>query len=87
MISSIDCEHNKCDLYHLWVEIKNLMKEEEVVRDSHDSEEFYKYMNIVYQRIKRMFDILKPLKNVIKKLPEERQEDFRMDSIFSKMKN
>lgn len=82
---SIDCEHNKCDLYHLWVEIKNLMKEEEVVRDSHDSEEFYKYMNIVYQRIKRMFDILKPLKNIIKKLPEERQEDFRMDSIFSKI--
>lgn len=81
----INCEHEKCDLYHLWVEIKNLMKEEEVIRDSHDTEEFYKYMDVVYQRIKKIFELLKPVKKIIQKLPESQQETFRMDHIFSRI--
>ena len=82
---SVTCDQNQCDLYRLWKEIKNLMREEEVVRSSHDTEEFYKYMDIVYQRVKRTLELIRSVKEIIEKLPDEQKNDFRTETLFSRI--
>ena len=80
-----DCDHNSCSLYKLWIQVKNLDKEEEVKRDSEDGEEFYKYMNIIYQKTLECIDILGKYKDIITKLPESIQSEFLSKTLFNRM--
>ena len=80
-----ECDHNKCGLYKTWIEIKNLLKQEEVKRNANDTGEFYKYMDVVYQRLTKCIEIIGTKKDIIQKLPNERKEDFLIDKIFKKI--
>lgn len=83
---SPECDHTKCGLYGIWVEVKNLLKQEEVKRNANDTGEFYKYMDVVYQRLTKCIDIIGTEKGTIQKLPNERKEDFLVDKIFKRIK-
>lgn len=83
---SPDCDHTKCGLYSIWIEVKNLLKQEEVKRNANDTGEFYKYMDVVYQRLMKCVEIIGTEKETIQKLPNERKEDFLIDKIFKRIK-
>lgn len=83
---SPECDHTKCGLYSIWIEIKNLLKQEETKRNANDTGEFYKYMDVVYQRLTKCIEIIGTEKEVIQKLPNERKEDFLIDKIFKRIK-
>ena len=88
-VNDIDpnCDHKSCSLYQLWIQIKNLMREEEVVRESHGTEEFYKYMNIIYQKITECLDKTGEIKEIIVKLPNSLQNEFILDTVFQRIEN
>ena len=77
------CDHKTCSIYSLWVQIRNLTKEEEVKRKTNDTVEFYQYVSLVNQRLKYIFDELKSLKSIIEKLPDKYKSDFLLDAIYS----
>lgn len=85
---SPSCGHkDSCGLYNMWIQIKNLNKEEEVKRNKNDSVEFYQYVSLVNQRLKYIFDEIKALKPIIEKLPESYKKDFLEVSIYSRLEN
>ena len=78
----LTCNHEECSLYKIYKDIKNLINKEEKIRSSYDTEETYKYMQIIYQKIIEILEIIKTKEDIIKKLPLERRQDFLIDQIF-----
>ena len=78
----LTCNHEECSLYKIWKDIKDLMNKEEKIRSSHDTEETYKYMQIIYQKILEVLEMIKEKEEIIKKIPLERRRDFLIDNIF-----
>lgn len=78
----VTCNHEECSLYKIWKDIKELLNKEEKIRSSYDTEETYKYMQIIYQKILEILDMIKARESIIKKLPIERRRDFLIDNIF-----
>ena len=78
----LTCNHEECSLYKIYKDIKNLMNKEEKIRSSYDTEETYKYMQIIYQKIIEVLEVIKTKEDIIKKLPLERRQDFLIDRIF-----
>lgn len=84
---NIECNYHSCGLYKIYVEIKNLYKEEEILRKKNTSSDFYKYMDLIYQNIMKILDIIKDNKEVIKLLPDNLNKDFLSINIFDNIKN
>ena len=78
----ISCKHEECSLYKIWKDVKDLLNKEEKIRSSYDTEETYKYMQIIYQKILEVLEIIKTKEDIIKRLPIERKRDFLIESIF-----
>lgn len=79
------CDHNNCGLYKLWYDVKALMYKDENIKSNGDTEEFYKYMDIVYQRISKSLELISSVQDIIKKLPEIRRMDFKTVTIFDRI--
>lgn len=82
-----ECDHKECGMYKLWFDINALMHKEEKIKASDETEEFYKYMDIINRRIVNVLDLISSVQEIIKKLPDERKNDFRSDVIFDRIEH
>ena len=80
------CDHTKCGLYQGWIRVKNLACEQVKINKDERTEEFYKYMDIINQRLQQIFGLLADVKDIIMKLPEKRQNDFLTKTMFDRMR-
>ena len=77
------CGDTKCQAYQVWLEFHSLMHQESDSDKEIESEEFYKYMDIVYKNIKVVIQKFNDNKDLIEKLPDPIKEMFRYDVFLS----
>lgn len=83
-----DSNSNKtyCPAYKAWSEIKTMLDVDNDT-DDNESEEFYKYMEIIHKNLSSVLQKFTDNKSLFEKLPEKIQEQFRLDVILTKISN
>lgn len=83
----LSCEYKICGMYKVWLEIMNIRNDNKRNNHKDRSLEFYKFMEVSYTNIKKIFNILGDNKTIIEKLPDIRKNDFLLDRVYDNIYN
>lgn len=80
--NTFDCKDD-CIAKNLFIQIKNLLENNENKNKEKHDLSFYKDMEFVYQNIKNILSSFSEYKEIINKLPEKYKEWFLIDNIYN----
>ena len=78
-----NCNNDKCEAKQLWIQVKNLLENSEVERESKKDLSFYKDMEYAYQNIRDVLLSFADYKSIIERLPPSIQNDFKTVNIYN----
>lgn len=84
--NTFDCKDD-CIAKNLFIQIKNLLENNENKNKEKHDLSFYKDMEFVYQNIKNILSSFSEYKEIINKLPEKYKEWFLIDNIYNSIEN
>lgn len=76
------CTNDKCEARQLWVQVKNLLENNEIDKKTKKDISFYKDMEFVYQNIKDIILSFSDYKSLIERLPDNIKNDFKISSLY-----
>lgn len=78
-----NCNDISCDARQLWIQVGNLLQNNEVEKKKKKDISFYKDMEYAYQNIREILLSFVEYKGIIERLPDIIKNDFKIENIYA----
>lgn len=83
----LNCEKTDCEAKKLWIQVHNLLQNNEINKKEKHDISFYKDMEYAYQNITQVLTSFADYKLLIEKLPENIKKCFLLENIYANMES
>lgn len=83
----LNCEKDDCEAKKLWVQVHNLLQNNQVNKKEKHDISFYKDMEYAYQNIAQVLTSFADYKILIEKLPENIRNGFLLENIYTNIES